>query len=286
MEPFVDTLVKHQLQSYEDFAHQKVPHIIRTSSPIIAWGSYDDVIKRYKYKMEMHVSPPQFRKPQFRDGVHMTPHDARTRDFSYSSGMFVDLRFVVQEFMGSNYETVARSHEIEFKNVPYGKIPTMTGSSLCILNEKSSVAEAALKHECENLHQASFIINGGERVILAQEKVADNRILVYHSKKSTRCAYTCEVKSLSDEHPMTPKKLEVRLSTKFDGVAYYHAGLSPEKRTETQKSYIEGRARILVATNAFGMGIERTLMFRNGVSDMRDMVEGDVRFSQQFGMVV
>ena len=37
---------------------------------------------------------------------------------------------------------------------------------------------------------------------------------------------------------------------------------------------------------AFGMGIERTLMFRNGVQDMRDMVEGDVRFSQQFGLVV
>lgn len=37
---------------------------------------------------------------------------------------------------------------------------------------------------------------------------------------------------------------------------------------------------------AFGMGIERTLMFRNQVSDMRDMVEGDVRFSQHFGMVV
>lgn len=37
---------------------------------------------------------------------------------------------------------------------------------------------------------------------------------------------------------------------------------------------------------AFGMGVERTLMFRNDVSDMHDMVEGDVRFSQQFGMVV
>jgi phenylalanyl-tRNA synthetase alpha chain len=37
---------------------------------------------------------------------------------------------------------------------------------------------------------------------------------------------------------------------------------------------------------AFGMGIERTLMFRNEVSDMHDMVEGDVRFSQQFGMVL
>jgi phenylalanyl-tRNA synthetase alpha chain len=37
---------------------------------------------------------------------------------------------------------------------------------------------------------------------------------------------------------------------------------------------------------AFGMGIERTLQFRNDLDDMRDMVEGDVRFSRQFGMVV
>jgi phenylalanyl-tRNA synthetase alpha chain len=35
---------------------------------------------------------------------------------------------------------------------------------------------------------------------------------------------------------------------------------------------------------AFGMGVERTLMFRNGVSDMRDMVEGDVRFTLGFGL--
>ncbi len=34
---------------------------------------------------------------------------------------------------------------------------------------------------------------------------------------------------------------------------------------------------------AFGMGIERTLMFGNGVADMRDMVEGDVRFTLPFG---
>ncbi len=31
---------------------------------------------------------------------------------------------------------------------------------------------------------------------------------------------------------------------------------------------------------AFGMGIERTLMFRNNAADMRDMVQGDVRFSR------
>ncbi len=37
---------------------------------------------------------------------------------------------------------------------------------------------------------------------------------------------------------------------------------------------------------AFGMGVERTLMFRHDVTDMRDMVEGDVRFATQFGMEV
>jgi phenylalanyl-tRNA synthetase alpha chain len=37
---------------------------------------------------------------------------------------------------------------------------------------------------------------------------------------------------------------------------------------------------------AFGIGVERGLMFRSDVQDMRDMAEGDVRFSEQFGMVV
>lgn len=44
------------------------------------------------------------------------------------------------------------------------------------------------------------------------------------------------------------------------------AGIDPEKYTGF----------------AFGMGIERTLQFRNNLNDMRDMVEGDVRFSEQF----
>lgn len=37
---------------------------------------------------------------------------------------------------------------------------------------------------------------------------------------------------------------------------------------------------------AFGMGLERTLMVRHGITDMHDIVEGDVRFSQSFGLGV
>ena len=34
---------------------------------------------------------------------------------------------------------------------------------------------------------------------------------------------------------------------------------------------------------AFGMGIDRTLMFRHGIADLRSLFEGDVRFSSAFG---
>jgi len=37
---------------------------------------------------------------------------------------------------------------------------------------------------------------------------------------------------------------------------------------------------------AFGMGIERTLQFRHSIPDMRDMIEGDVRFTAAFATEV
>ena len=35
---------------------------------------------------------------------------------------------------------------------------------------------------------------------------------------------------------------------------------------------------------AFGMGLERTLMFRYGITDMHDLVEADIRFTSRFGL--
>ncbi|HXZ72754.1 MAG TPA: phenylalanine--tRNA ligase subunit alpha, partial [Streptosporangiaceae bacterium] len=37
---------------------------------------------------------------------------------------------------------------------------------------------------------------------------------------------------------------------------------------------------------AFGLGIERSLLIRHGLTDIRDTLEGDVRFSRAFGMEV
>lgn len=47
------------------------------------------------------------------------------------------------------------------------------------------------------------------------------------------------------------------LQSKFKNVDYYHAGLSTKERTRVQEDYVKGDLRILVATNAFGMGIDQ-----------------------------
>jgi len=90
-------------------------------------------------------------------------------------------------------------------------------------------------------------------------------------------------------------------SAEVDLVCFVCRGLSPAVetcRTCKGEGWIEWggcgvvNPRVLAACGidsrtytgfAFGMGLERTLMFRHGVSDMRDMVEGDVRFTTAFG---
>ena len=50
--------------------------------------------------------------------------------------------------------------------------------------------------------------------------------------------------------------LHGELCTEYPGVDYYHAGLSSEERDSIQDRYDKGAVRILVATNAFGMGVD------------------------------
>ncbi|MFM2152568.1 MAG: ATP-dependent helicase, partial [Pseudomonadota bacterium] len=51
--------------------------------------------------------------------------------------------------------------------------------------------------------------------------------------------------------------LAARLTGLGQRTGAYHAGLSPEARAETQDAFLAGRLDVVVATNAFGLGIDK-----------------------------
>jgi ATP-dependent DNA helicase RecQ len=52
------------------------------------------------------------------------------------------------------------------------------------------------------------------------------------------------------------EELAAALSESFERVGYYHAGMGAEERKKVQEKLDRGEIRIMVATNAFGMGID------------------------------
>ena len=80
------------------------------------------------------------------------------------------------------------------------------------------------------------------------EKLKKLQNLILKSKGSG-IIYTATVKAVED------------LAAAFAGTdvsfALYHGRLPRKARTESQESFMEGRSRIMVATNAFGMGIDK-----------------------------
>ncbi len=52
------------------------------------------------------------------------------------------------------------------------------------------------------------------------------------------------------------EELSATLGREFEGVDFYHAGMKPAERSETQRRFEKGELRILIATIAFGMGID------------------------------
>lgn len=53
------------------------------------------------------------------------------------------------------------------------------------------------------------------------------------------------------------KELAALLNLNKIDAAFYHAGLNTEERTEKQEDWIQNKIRVIVSTNAFGLGIDK-----------------------------
>lgn len=218
----VRRLVDHQIESYEDFVRNKIPLIIQSTPPITVWHEQNPDIKKYKYEFKLSFENVSYMKPKIQEATGrikpMLPMEARVRNFTYAANMYANVRFLVRTYKGEKYETYDEESRV-FEGISLGKLPVMLGSSLCLLKDYPLSQEQL--GECSHDPLGYFLIHGSERTILCQEKVADNRIMVFQSKKTnSKYSYSVEMKSLHESFTMPPKKLEVRLSSKFNGLGY------------------------------------------------------------------
>ncbi|NOT22500.1 MAG: ATP-dependent DNA helicase RecQ [Nitrospiraceae bacterium] len=93
-----------------------------------------------------------------------------------------------------------------------------------------------------------------------QEKLAALERLVLETEKGTILIY-CATRR-------TVEEVAEWLGQSHQSVGYYHAGLSDEERQLVHDDFRRGNVRILAATNAFGMGIDK--------SDVRLVVHFDI----------
>lgn len=216
----IPKLVEHQIESFEDFIRNKLPLIVSSTAPIVVWHEQDETTKKYKYEFRLSFENITYMKPRIQEATGrvkpMFPQEARMRNFTYSAQMFSDVRFVARTYK----EPGKFDEQVKiFEGVSLGKIPVMLGSSLCIMKDYPLTKEEI--GECPNDPFGYFIIHGSERTILCQEKVADNRIMAFYNKKTaSKYTYSVEMKSLHESFTTPPKKLEVRMTSKFNGFGY------------------------------------------------------------------
>ena len=211
-----------QIEPYEDFLYNKLPLILRSTPPIVVWHDQDEVTKKYKYEFRLSFDNVSYLKPRIQEATGrlkaMLPYEARIRNFTYAAQMFVDIKLTVRSYSGPLLTEIKEESKV-FEGISLGKIPVMLGSSLCLL--KDYPMSAAELGECPHDPLGYFIIHGSERIILSQEKVADNRIMVFHNKKTTtKYTHSVEMKSLHESFTLPPKKLEFRMSAKFNGIGH------------------------------------------------------------------
>ncbi len=139
----------------------------------------------------------------------MYPNDARLRNFTYSAPVYVDMDITIT--MTDPGLGTKETRQRTLTRVMVGKIPVMVGSKYCLLTENPEKHPREMG-ECSADPFGYFIIQGGERVILSQERMAENRMFVFRNNKmKNREAEIIECKSIGPDNEGTPKTVAIKI---------------------------------------------------------------------------
>jgi len=202
---FIDNpnnLVAHHLESYNAFFNDGINRIFRENNPIrfIEREEENEHGKRNEallYLGGKDGSKIYFGKPIIYDdhnAHYMYPNDARLRNMTYGITIHYDVVVDFMYFVGEE----RKEHQITLKKVYLGRFPIMLQSDLCILKSLDKNVRYNMG-ECRNDFGGYFIIDGKEKVLISQEKFADNMLYLRKYGEDDVYSYSAEIRSVSED---------------------------------------------------------------------------------------
>lgn len=203
--------VKHLIDSYNDFIFKKIDNVIEGFNTVEVFYEYMPEFEKFKYIINIDITNPIISKPIIfeNDGSTklMTPMDARNRNFTYSGPLSVDMLITCSTFNTETKEYLVEKKTI--KNINIGKIPIMVNSQYCVLKINKNNYE-----ECNYDYGGYFIINGNEKVVISQDRIAENKTFVFINNKVSLYSHNAEIRSIQDNKFSVPKTTSLKLSSK------------------------------------------------------------------------
>ncbi|KAL9125776.1 MAG: hypothetical protein Q9217_005066 [Psora testacea] len=247
---FFDTkgLVSQQLDSFDEFVSTTMQELVAENSQLTLDQNLpqneDDpdapVLRRYEIKFgTVLLSRPAMTES---DGstTAMLPQEARLRNLTYSSPLYLEMTTkkslarerpmneLVNEdgALDGATQNPASSTYLQWENedgdkepepikVFVGKLPIMLKSKYCILKDLSE-AELYAWNECPYDQGGYFIINGSEKVLIAQERSAANIVQVF-KKAQSNTPYVAEIRSAVEKGSRLISSMQIKLYEKGEG---------------------------------------------------------------------
>ena len=183
-------MFSHLHNSFDKFLDDDIPNLLKNADNTFFERVAKDKIYRYKFVYDnIAIKPPTIENEE----ELMFPNQARHRNLTYASKLVATISQVQEiiDIATDNITTkVVGQPEYEY---PIAIIPVMVRSKYCSLNLKKGFD----KNECEYDPGGYFIVNGSEKVVMANERMIDNKPLVFTKKDSTSIIYTVQVNSRS-----------------------------------------------------------------------------------------
>jgi DNA-directed RNA polymerase beta subunit len=205
-----NTLVRHQIESINEFLDKKLIQIIQGFNPIQVYHNYSPEFHDFKYKINLNIIQPSLSKPMYQaiDGAQMlmTPNLARMNNLTYSGNLYVDVHAITEII---NDDGVTERKETNIPNVCIGKIPIMARSKACVLTQVPGINEG----ECRYDFGGYFIINGNEKVVISQDRISENKTLIF-APNGNGDGISAEIRSMPDGMFLPPKTTNLHLSGK------------------------------------------------------------------------